>query len=56
MEWVGFQKSYVIVRVAHGKCLRPIARWVGGVKKRQNNPYVIFEWSLRKNVFDIANG
>ena len=45
-EWVGFQKSYVIVRVGHGKCLRPITRWVGGVKKGQNNAYVIFEWSL----------
>ena len=29
-EWVGFQKSYIIVRVAHGKCLRPITRWVDG--------------------------
>ena len=40
--WVGFQKSYVIFRVGHGKCLR----WVGGVKKDQKHAYVIFEWSL----------
>ena len=46
-EWVGFQKSYVIVGVGHGKCLRPITRWVGGVKKGQNNAYVIFELSLK---------
>ena len=45
-EWVGFQKSYVIFRVGHGKCLRPITRWVGGVKKGQKHAYVIFEWSL----------
>ena len=32
-EWVGFRKSYVIVRVGHAKCLCPITRWVGGVKK-----------------------
>ena len=47
-EWVGFQKSYVIVRLGHGKCLRPITRWVGGVKKGQKHAYVIFEWSLIK--------
>ena len=46
-EWVGFQKSYVIVRLGHGKCLRPITRWVGGVKKGQKHAYVIFEWSLK---------
>ena len=46
-EWVGFWKSYVIVRVGHGKCLRPITWWVGGVKKGQKHAYVIFEWSLR---------
>ena len=45
-EWVGFWKSYVIFRVGHGKCLRPITRWVGGVKKGQKHAYVIFEWSL----------
>ena len=45
-EWVGFQKSYVIVRLGHGKCLRPITRWVGGVKKGQKYAYVILEWSL----------
>ena len=45
-EWVGFQKSYVIVRVGYGKWLRPITRWVGGVKKGQKHAYVIFEWSL----------
>ena len=28
-EWVGFRISYVIIRVGHGKCLRPITRWVG---------------------------
>ena len=44
--WVGFRKSYVIFRVGHGKCLRPITRWVGGVKKGQKHAYVIFEWSL----------
>ena len=43
--WVS-QKSYVIVRVGHGKCLRSITRWVGGVKKGQKHAYVIFEWSL----------
>ena len=32
-KWVGFQKSYVIVRVGHDKCLRPITRWLGGVEK-----------------------
>ena len=45
--WVS-QKCYVIVRVGHGKCLRPITRWVVGVKKGQKHAYVIFEWSLRK--------
>ena len=49
MKWVGFQKSYVIVRVGYGKWLRPITRWVGGVKKGQKHAYVIFEWSLIKN-------
>ena len=53
-EWVGFQKSYVIVRVGHGKCLRPITRWVGGVKKGQKHAYVIFEWSL--SMFAVING
>ena len=48
MGWVSFQKSYVILRVGHGKCLRPITSWVGGVKKGQNHAYVIFEWSLSK--------
>ena len=43
---MGFQKSYVIFRVGHGKCLRPITRWVGGLKKGQKHAYVIFEWSL----------
>ena len=46
MGWVGFRKSYVIYRLGHGKCLRPITRWVGGVKKGQKHAYVIFEWSL----------
>ena len=32
--------------MCHGKCLRPITRWVGGVKKGQKYAYVIFEWSL----------
>ena len=32
-DWVGFQKSYVIVRVGHDKCLCPITSSVGGVKK-----------------------
>ena len=44
---MGFRKSYVIFRVGHGKCLRPITRWVGGVKKGPKPAYVIFEWSLR---------
>ena len=42
--WVS-QKSYVIVRVGHDKCLCSITRWVGGVKKGQKHAYVIFEWS-----------
>ena len=46
--WVGFQKSYVITRVGHGKCLRLLTRWVGGVKKGLKHAYVIFEWSLVK--------
>ena len=46
LRWVGFQKSYVIFRVGHGKCLRPLTRWVGGVKKGQKHAYLIFEWSL----------
>ena len=45
-EWVGFQKSYVIIRVGPGKCLRLLTRWVGGVKKGPKYAYVIFEWSL----------
>ena len=44
---VGFQKYYVIFRLGHCKCLRPLTRWVGGVKKGQKYAYVIFEWSLR---------
>ena len=53
-EWVGFQKSYVIFRVGHGKCLRPITRWVGGVKKGQKHAYGIFEWSLKvRKVLDF---
>ena len=51
MGWVSFQKSYVILRVGHGKCLRPITSWVGGVKKGQNHAYVIFEWSLSNQKF-----
>ena len=43
---VVFQKYYIIFRLGHGKYLRLITRWVGGVKKGQNNAYVIFEWSL----------
>ena len=49
---MGFQKSYVIFRVGHGKCLRPITRWVGGVKKGQKHAYIIIEWSLRKYNID----
>ena len=45
---MGFQKSYVIFRVGHGKSLRLITRWVGGVKKGPKHAYVIFEWSLRQ--------
>ena len=47
LGWVGFQKSYVIFRVGHGKCLRMLTRWVGGEKKGQKHAYVIFEWSQR---------
>ena len=35
LGWVGFQNSYVIFRVGHGKCLHLLTRWVGGVKKGQ---------------------
>ena len=45
--WVGFQKSYVIIRVGHGKCLLLLTRWMGGVKKGLKHAYAIFEWSLR---------
>ena len=48
---MGFQKSYVIFRLGHGKCLRPLTRWVGGVKKGQKHAYVILEWSLIKYKF-----
>ena len=44
--WVGFQESYDIFRVSRGKCLCPITRWVGGMKKGLKHAYVIFEWSL----------
>ena len=53
MGWVGFQNYYIILRVGHGKCLRPITRWVGEVKKGQNHAYVIFEWSLTGNKKDV---
>ena len=33
--------------MGHGKCLRLITLWVGGVKKGPKHAYVIFEWSLR---------
>ena len=46
LGWVGFQKFYVIINVGHGRCLRLLTRWMGGVKKGQKNAYVIFEWSL----------
>ena len=46
LGWMGFRKSYVIIRVGYGKCLRWLTRWVGGVKKGQKHAYVIFEWSL----------
>ena len=45
---MGFQNSYVIFRVGHGKCLHLLTRWVGGVKKGQKHSYVIFEWSLNE--------
>ena len=35
--WVGFRESYVIFKVGHGKSLRPITRWVGGVKKAKKH-------------------
>ena len=50
VEWAGFRKSYVILIVGYGKCLRPITRWVGGVKKGQKYAYVIFEWSPSKKM------
>ena len=34
------------VRLGHGKCLRLLTRWLGGVKKGLKHAYVIFEWSL----------
>ena len=37
--------------MGHGKCLRPITRWVGGVKKGQKHAYVIFEWSLATTLY-----
>ena len=43
---MGFQKSCVIFGVGQGKCLRPLTRWVGGVKKGQKHAYIIFQWSL----------
>ena len=49
--WVGFQKSYVIFRVGHVKCLRLLTRWVGGVKKGPKHAYVIFEWSHSQLVY-----
>ena len=52
--WVGFQKPYVIFRVGHGKCLRPLTRWVGGVKKGQKYAYVIFEWPLTQCHFECV--
>ena len=52
---MGFQKSYVIIRVGHDKCLRLLTRWVGGVKKGQKHAYVIFEWSLTKPHKIIVN-
>ena len=54
--WVGFQESYVIFRVGHGKCLRSLTRWVGGVKKGQKNACVIFEWSLTKVLIYKSRG
>ena len=50
---VGFQKSYVIIRVGHGKCLRLLTRGVGGSKNGPKNAYVIFEWSLSSNVASV---
>jgi hypothetical protein len=47
-RWVGFLHSLL---VGHGKCLRPIIWWVGGVKKGQKHAYVILEWSLTHNWF-----
>ena len=40
------RKKYVILKVGHRKWLRPLTRWVGGLKKGQKRAYVIFEWSL----------
>ena len=46
LGWVDFPKSYVIFRVGHGKYLRLLTRWVGGVKKGLKYAYMIFERSL----------
>ena len=46
IEWVGFEKNYVIFKVGHWKSLCLLTRWVGGLKKGQKHAYVIFEWSL----------
>ena len=35
--------------MGQGKCLRPLTRWLGGLKKGQKYAYVIFEWSLISN-------
>ena len=51
---MGFQKSFVIFRVGHGKCLHLITRWVGGVKKGPKHAYVIFEGSLR-GIMKVSN-
>ena len=50
---MGFQKYYVIIWVGHGRCLRLLTRWVGGVKKGQKYADVIFEWSLTYHLQNV---
>ena len=55
MEWVGFQKNYVIFKVGHWKLLRPLTRWVGGLEKGQKHAYIIFESSLHTNIQSLIS-
>ena len=46
LGWVGFKKTYVIIRVSQAKILCLLTWWVVGSKKGQKHAYVIYEWSL----------